>query len=455
MAARCANIYMANFRYSNYIRDIPRIFKHDVNYSPIDHELGLDDCMYLYAHPFINNNVTGKSLLNMTVDDLSKLHVEKLGHQEVILEALENLRNLHHNLDTENLQYVCLRLSCKARSLCNEIRIFGPPLSPQEPGHPQVKQSVSTSTMTSVADVLDSLWMLISWLDRPPFNPDFNGTTIVPVPAPLIVVGNGCEGGGGGTASAAAANPGPHKQPRSELTEKYSALRNSLLRIAIELATNAQRDTFAEKPINVILDCCTLLDELSDNLIREASDPLILQPASLEFATVKRRQNSEDEDFGLVFEPLPLNGVHIISEVRFQSPAHLCSKIEPGDEVVQINYQTVVGWAIKRVLQLMEENPSEVIITLKKRPRHLPVYGQIYMKPFRIPARTQKKGGLMTFNNLPSPRAELLVAPNITLKITKYVWTSKTFVSASCLLQFKVVQPNIFFLVYFSCFQTF
>lgn len=50
--------------------------------------------MQPYAHHFINNNVTGQSLLNLTVDDLTKLRVEKLGHQEIILEALESLKNL-------------------------------------------------------------------------------------------------------------------------------------------------------------------------------------------------------------------------------------------------------------------------------------------------------------------------------------------------------------------------
>ena len=67
---------------------------------------GLDDSIYPYAHSFLNNNVTGRGLLNITVDDLYKLQVEKVGHQEIILEALEHLRNLHHNLDSENLQ-VC------------------------------------------------------------------------------------------------------------------------------------------------------------------------------------------------------------------------------------------------------------------------------------------------------------------------------------------------------------
>ena len=55
---------------------------------------GLDDCILPYAHFFLNNNVTGGGLLNLTVDDLYKLHVEKVGHQEIILEALELLKNL-------------------------------------------------------------------------------------------------------------------------------------------------------------------------------------------------------------------------------------------------------------------------------------------------------------------------------------------------------------------------
>ena len=48
----------------------------------------------------------------------------------------------------------------------------------------------------------------------------------------------------------------------------------------------------------------------------------------------------------------------------------------------------------------MCENPVELILTLKKRPHHSNL-GQIYMKPFRIPAR---KKSAYYINNLPSPR---------------------------------------------------
>ena len=40
-----------------------------------------------------------------------------------------------------------------------------------------------------------------------------------------------------------------------------------------------------------------------------------------------RRSNTygvgaDDANFGITFEPFPLAGVHVISAVRFQSPAH-------------------------------------------------------------------------------------------------------------------------------------
>ena len=37
------------------------------------------------------------------------------------------------------------------------------------------------------------------------------------------------------------------------------------------------------------------------------------------------------------------NGTHIIEGIKDQSPSDLCGKVEEGDEVVQVNYQTVVS----------------------------------------------------------------------------------------------------------------
>ncbi|QQP41000.1 Uncharacterized protein FKW44_015244, partial [Caligus rogercresseyi] len=212
--------------------------------------------------------------------------------------------------------------------------------------------------MLSVGDILDSLLVVLSWLVREPF-----------LSEPL-----------------------------------YQEFKNHLQTIGAELATNTQRDTFAEKPVNVILDCCDRLADLSDSLIRDCNDPLILQPASLDAAGIIFL---DEED---LFERNCPNFCHVIGR---SSVLQHSVKIDPGDEVIQVNYQTVVGWSRKNVLRLINENPSEVTLTLKKRPTHSTLFGQIYMKPFRIPAREKKNASY--FNNLPSPRAELLVAPQIAM----------------------------------------
>ncbi|KAF6211696.1 hypothetical protein GE061_012210 [Apolygus lucorum] len=80
-------------------------------------------------------------------------------------------------------------------------------------------------------------------------------------------------------------------------------------------------------------------------------------------------------------------GVHQVSNLKLNSPAHQCGKIEPGDEIIQINYQTVVGWDVKQVMHLFAESPTEILLTLKKRPKHTKVYGQIYVKPYRLPSK--------------------------------------------------------------------
>lgn len=96
-----------------------------------------------------------------------------------------------------------------------------------------------------------------------------------------------------------------------------------------------------------------------------------------------------------------------ITDIKCNSAAHISGKIEDGDEIIQINYQTVIGWHYERVLLQLQESPPDVLLTLKKRPRHTKIYGQIYMKPYRLPSK--KRSLPYRFGeNLPSPRVELV-----------------------------------------------
>ncbi|XP_067128272.1 uncharacterized protein [Centruroides vittatus] len=298
---------------------------------------GLDDSILPYVHFFLNNDIDGQHLLILTPDDLTNLHITKVGHQELILEAINLLRLLHYNLTSENLQCLALKLACKARSLYNELRRNGPI---EDNGK---QERVSTLILSSVSDILLAVKSFISWLDRYPF----------------------------------------------EGKEQYNPIRKTILKLSIELASTAQRDQFVEKPHTLIKNSCLNLANLCDKVVQEFSDSLIIQPASLDVATVKKKP---EEELGIHLHS-SYSGVHIVGGVKFQSPADRCGKVDIGDEIVQVNYQTVVGWQLKKLVYAMREHPTEVYLTLKKRPRHTNILGQvIVLRPYRIPSKKSAFG---------------------------------------------------------------
>ncbi|KAK2578688.1 hypothetical protein KPH14_011657 [Odynerus spinipes] len=325
---------------------------------------GLDNSVLPYVHSFMNHGVNGQQLLSLRSEDLEHLGVLKLGHQEIILEAVEYLRNFHYELDRENLQLLALRLSCQAHSLYNE-------LSRQTDSKP-----VTTQTLSDVASVVMTVKPLVRWLDRPPFSGQL----------------------------------------------EYNDKKAELMKLALEMATCAQRDRFAEKPIEEIRSTCEQLAKLADYVIQDVADPMILQPVTLDLATLKKRPGDE-----LGFFILPsFHGIHQIADIKFGSAAHQCGKMEEGDEIVQINYQTVVGWERKSVLELFRESPNEILLTLKRRPRHTKVYGQIYIKPYRLPSNKKTSYTTRWQHNLPSPRPELLTIPDFTMPLPRHTPKNST-----------------------------
>lgn len=191
----------------------------------------------------MNHSINGQQLLSLRPEDLEHLGVLKLGHQEIILEAVEYLRNFHFELDRENLQLLALRLSCQAHSLHNE-------LSRQTDSKP-----VTTQTLSDVASVVMAVKPLVRWLDRSPFSGQL----------------------------------------------EYNDKKAELMKLSLEMATCAQRDRFAEKPIEEIRTTCGQLARLADYIIQDIADPMILQPASLDLATLKKKSGDDLVSFQLLY----------------------------------------------------------------------------------------------------------------------------------------------------------
>ncbi|XP_030369323.1 uncharacterized protein LOC115620286 [Scaptodrosophila lebanonensis] len=306
---------------------------------------GLDDSMKGYLYEFSKHEISGRVLLNIRPYELENLGMKAIGHQEIVLDAVENLRNFHYHLKDDNLQFMALQVGVAARNLHRELA----------KNHAD-STKIDTRTLHDITRTIATIKPLIGSLERSPFRQQ----------------------------------------------DMYCEYCSNVLRCGLELATIAQRDRFAVQPVASIKASAERLERLADFIIRDLSDPMVLQPSSLNLVTLKKRE----PDLGFNIES-SYNGIHRVTAINHNSPVHSSGKIEDGDEIVQINYQTVVGWQHKTVLQHLREALPDVVLTVKKRPKHTKMFGQIYMQPYRLPSKKRSIASRWA-ENLPSPRAAFL-----------------------------------------------
>ncbi|XP_070568295.1 connector enhancer of kinase suppressor of ras 2-like [Ptychodera flava] len=302
---------------------------------------GLDDCLSQYVTDFVEKGVSGEKLLQVTQQDLEQLGVVKIGHQEILFQSLSLLCGLNFGLENENLQYLSLALSCKANNLkslikcnkfCTHFQRFNEANSKMLPN----------DVLKLVSEVVIATRTLVSWLDRSPFSRQ----------------------------------------------DHFRKLRKEIVQLGLELTTSVQMDSSASDIEDAILPVSVEIVDLCDRLIKESKDPLVIQPAQLELTTLKKKR--PDESLGMMIKAT-YEGVHVITGTKDQSPADLSRKVHPGDEVVQVNYRTVVGWQLSRLVEALKEDPHEVTLTLKKRPKNTLIPGQVLIKKSVLNVNERKK----------------------------------------------------------------
>lgn len=225
--------------------------------------------------------------------------------------------------------------------------------------------------------------------------------------------------------------------------DQYVPIRKTVLRLSIELASTAQRDQFVENPNEVIQTSCLTLAEICDRIVQEINDSLAIQSTALEVVTIRKKPN---EDLGMHIHS-SYSGIHIIGGIKFQSPCHRCGQINEGDEIVQINYQTVLGWQLKKLVNSMKEFPTEILLTIKKRPRHSNIFGSvIVVKPYKIPSmKTSYKsygiGGNRRNNNNNNANQQLTHSPYVKIDFTRS--SSESSVTSSNAPERKANKPKL------------
>ncbi|XP_046874485.1 connector enhancer of kinase suppressor of ras 2-like, partial [Hypomesus transpacificus] len=223
----------------------------------------------------------------------------------------------NYGLETENLRTLSHKLNASAKNLQNFI------LGRRRGGHYDGRASrrLPNDFLTSVVDLIGAAKNLLAWLDRSPF---------------------------------------------ASVTE-YSLLKNNIVQLCLELTTIVQQDCTVYETENKILHVCKTLAGICDHIISLSSDSLVSQSAHLEVVHLTSIMPSEG--LGMYIKST-YDGLHVITGTTENSPADQCKKIHAGDEVIQVNHQTVVGWQLKNLVNALREDPCGVILTLKKRPQN-------------------------------------------------------------------------------------
>uniref|UniRef100_A0A8C2CAW1 Connector enhancer of kinase suppressor of Ras 2a n=1 Tax=Cyprinus carpio TaxID=7962 RepID=A0A8C2CAW1_CYPCA len=282
----------------------------------VDWMKGLDDCLQQYIKNFEREKVGGDQLLRITHQELEDLGVTRIGHQELILEAVDLLCALNYGLETENLKTLSHKLNASAKNLQNFIT------GRRRSGHydGRTTRKLPNDFLTSVVDLIAAAKSLLAWLDRSPF---------------------------------------------AAVTD-YSMTRNNVIQLCLELTTIVQQDCTVYETENKILHVCKTLSGVCDHIISLSSDPLVSQSAHLE--VVQLANIKPTEGLGMYIKST-YDGLHVITGTTEGSPADRCKKIHAGDEVIQVNHQTVVGWQLKNLVSSLRGDPAGVTLTLKKRPQ--------------------------------------------------------------------------------------
>ncbi|XP_038565307.1 connector enhancer of kinase suppressor of ras 2-like isoform X5 [Micropterus salmoides] len=288
----------------------------------VDWMKGLDDCLQQYIKTFEREKVGGDQLLRITHQELEDLGVSRIGHQELILEAVDLLCALNYGLETENLKTLSHKLNASAKNLQNFIT------GRRRSGHydGRATRKLPNDFLTSVVDLIAAAKSLLAWLDRCSFF---------------------------------------FRSPFAAVAD-YSVTRNSVIQLCLELTTIVQQDCSVYETENKILHVCKTLSGVCDHIISLSSDPMVSQAAHLEVVQLANIKSTEG--LGMYIKST-YDGLHVITGTTEGSLADRCKKIHAGDEVIQVNLQTVVGWQLKNLVNLLRGDPAGVTLTLKKRPQ--------------------------------------------------------------------------------------
>ncbi|XP_016315877.1 connector enhancer of kinase suppressor of ras 1-like [Sinocyclocheilus anshuiensis] len=271
----------------------------------------------LQQYSFSEWHLSGSDLLHLSSTKLEKLGVHKIGHQELILEAVEKLCALTYSVGGDNLRSLTEKLRAVAHT--QQMSIQGRWRVNTNDGQSATK--LSQQVLQAVVDVITASNGLVSLLNRYQFA----------------------------------------QQTGYTANEKVATL-------CKDLDITVHKETAVFEKEKDIISICRQLVAVCDEILTITPLPLLTHTAQLE--SVDLVPASPGDQVGIEITTSGSRN-HFVTGTAAESPTEICEKILAGDEVIQVNGQIVVGWSRTNLVQKLEENPNGVTLVLRRLPGFL------------------------------------------------------------------------------------
>nr|XP_057937520.1 connector enhancer of kinase suppressor of ras 3 isoform X2 [Doryrhamphus excisus] len=281
----------------------------------VDWMKGLDDSLQQYLPSFRWQQVDGEKLLKMSHQELLAAGVAKVGHQELMLEAVDLLCALNYGVESDNLKTLVGKMRLAYHNLSSAVsqRRKNPAYQSKSAHQP------SNDFLSAVVELIAAAKSLLAWLDRTPL------TSI----------------------------------------SDFTSTKGRIIQLCLELTSTVQKDCTVYQMEEKILEGSRALNALCEKTAQVTSDPSVSELACMEEVHISNIKPGE----GLgIYIKSTYDGLHVITGTTENSPADKTKRIHAGDEVVQVNRQTVVGWQLKHLVALLRAESGSVVLVLKKRP---------------------------------------------------------------------------------------
>ncbi|KAK1796126.1 hypothetical protein P4O66_009214 [Electrophorus voltai] len=311
--------------------------------------LGLDDTLQQYVPNFETQKVDGEHLLKISHPDLEKLAVSRVGHQELILEAVDLLCALNYGVETDNLRTLAGQMKAATKNMQNRALERR-----KRPCHEGSSSHKPPEFLTAVVELIGAAKNMLSWLDRTPLTgiSDFTSTKnkIINLCLELTTTVQKVE--------ACNLPLHPAADAQTALCSDCTVHEMEQKILDVQMMKILQNYHFCYQQGRILTGIC-------DATMRMTSDPSKSRTACLEEVHINNINPAE----GLgIYIKSTYDGLHVITGTSENSPADRTQRIHAGDEVVQVNRQTVVGWQLKTLVAKLREDPQSVVLMLKKRP---------------------------------------------------------------------------------------